>query len=159
MPRTHLAVEQDRLEELRDLLAAGADIHEESNGFTLLHRAVDGEIGGHVQTGEPLHVDATCFLLSQGADPHVVHTAAPECQPIIRPSQQASACRRSLRSLAHPQGHQKRSLKDGAWSPEAGQGGPSYITVQSAACPVSPERAGHTRNHAATATTCHIIPP
>lgn len=69
MPRTHLAVEQDRLEELRDLLAAGADIHEESNGFTLLHRAVDGEIGGHVQTGEPLHVGATCFLLSQGADP------------------------------------------------------------------------------------------
>jgi ankyrin repeat protein len=69
MPPTHLAVEQDRLEELRDLLGAGADIHEECNGFTLLHRAVDGEIDGHVQTGEPLHVDATCFLLSQGADP------------------------------------------------------------------------------------------
>ncbi|MGW6202925.1 hypothetical protein ACWF9B_04655 [Streptomyces sp. NPDC055089] len=34
-----------------------------------MHRAVDGEIDGHVQTGEPLHVDATCFLLSQGADP------------------------------------------------------------------------------------------
>ncbi|MEL5955262.1 ankyrin repeat domain-containing protein [Streptomyces sp. CLV115] len=64
MPPTHLAVEQDRLEELRDLLAAGADIHEE-----YMHRAVEGEIDGHVQTGEPLHVDATCFLLSQGADP------------------------------------------------------------------------------------------
>lgn len=69
MPPTHLAVEQDRLEELRDLLTAGADIHEESNGFTLPHRAVDGEIDGHVQTGEPLHVDATCFPLPQGADP------------------------------------------------------------------------------------------
>ncbi|MFF3129632.1 hypothetical protein ACFVRD_47410 [Streptomyces sp. NPDC057908] len=45
----------DRLEELRDLLAAGADIHEEYNGFNLLHRAVDGEIDGHIQTGEPLH--------------------------------------------------------------------------------------------------------
>lgn len=69
MPPAHLAVEQDRLEELRDLLVAGADIHEEYNGFTLPHSAVDGEIDGHVQTGKPLHVDATCLLLSQGADP------------------------------------------------------------------------------------------
>ncbi|PLW65701.1 ankyrin repeat domain-containing protein [Streptomyces sp. SCUT-3] len=69
MSPTHLALEQDRLEDLRDLLAAGADVHEEYNGFTLLHRAVDGEIDGHTQTGEPLHVDATALLLSQGADP------------------------------------------------------------------------------------------
>ncbi|MEU9918053.1 hypothetical protein [Streptomyces sp. NPDC051001] len=44
-------------------MAAGADIYEECDGFALLHRAVDGEIDGHVQTGEPFHVDATCFLL------------------------------------------------------------------------------------------------
>ncbi|MFD5060274.1 ankyrin repeat domain-containing protein [Streptomyces sp. NPDC058394] len=69
MPPTHVALEQDRLEDLRDLLAAGADVHEEYAGFTLLHRAVDGEVDGHIQTGEPLHVDATALLLSQGADP------------------------------------------------------------------------------------------
>lgn len=86
MPPTHLALEQDRLEELRELLAAGADIHEEYNGFTLLHRAVDGEIDGHIQTGEPLHVDATCFLLSQGQIPHVVRTVGPACQPTTWPS-------------------------------------------------------------------------
>lgn len=86
MPQMHLALEQDRLEELRDLLAAGADIHEEYNGFTLLHRAVDGEIDGHIQTGEPLHVDATCFLLSQGADPARRSHGGRECQPITWPS-------------------------------------------------------------------------
>jgi hypothetical protein len=64
-----VALEQDDLGELRRLLDAGWDVHEEFNGFTLLHAAVDGEIDGHVQTGEPLHVDATALLLSKGADP------------------------------------------------------------------------------------------
>ncbi|MER6187158.1 hypothetical protein [Streptomyces sp. NPDC001652] len=61
--RARLAVAQDRLEGLRGLLAAGADIYEQCDGSAFLHRAVDGEIDGHLQTGEPLHVDATCFLL------------------------------------------------------------------------------------------------
>jgi hypothetical protein len=56
------------LEALRDLLDGGADVHEEYGGLTLLHRAIDVEIDGHVQTGEPLHVDCTAYLLSRGAD-------------------------------------------------------------------------------------------
>lgn len=67
-PRT-FALEQDDLEELCRLLDAGWDVHEEFDGFTLLHAAVDGEIDGHAQTGKPLHVDATALLLSKGADP------------------------------------------------------------------------------------------
>jgi hypothetical protein len=69
MSAARLALEQDNLEELRRLLDAGWDVHEEYNGFSLLHAAVDGEIDAHVQTGESLHVDATALLLSKGADP------------------------------------------------------------------------------------------
>ncbi|WP_093896631.1 ankyrin repeat domain-containing protein [Streptomyces sp. Ncost-T10-10d] len=69
MTPARLALEQDDLEELRNLLDNGSDVHQEWNGFTLLHAAVDGEIDGHVQTGKPLHVDATALLLSKGADP------------------------------------------------------------------------------------------
>ncbi|MGW0731196.1 ankyrin repeat domain-containing protein [Streptomyces sp. NPDC002851] len=69
MSPARLALEQDDLEELRRLLDAGWDVHEEFDGFTLLHAAVDGEIDGHTQTGEPLHVDATALLLAKGADP------------------------------------------------------------------------------------------
>lgn len=69
MSLARLALEQDDVPELRRLLDAGWDVHEETNGFTLLHSAVDGEIDGHVQMGEPLHVDATALLLSKGADP------------------------------------------------------------------------------------------
>ncbi|MHA5048800.1 ankyrin repeat domain-containing protein [Streptomyces sp. SD15] len=69
MSPARLALEQDDLPELRRLLDAGWDVHEETNGFTLLHAAIDGEIEGHVQTGDPLHVDATALLLSKGADP------------------------------------------------------------------------------------------
>lgn len=54
---------------LRDLLDNGADINEESGGLTPLHHAIDVEIDGHVQTGEPLHVDTTAYLLARGADP------------------------------------------------------------------------------------------
>ncbi|ADG74166.1 hypothetical protein Cfla_1266 [Cellulomonas flavigena DSM 20109] len=35
----------------------------------LLHHAIDVEIDSHVQSGEPLHVDATALLLARGADP------------------------------------------------------------------------------------------
>ncbi|MFE7615719.1 ankyrin repeat domain-containing protein [Streptomyces sp. NPDC057496] len=69
MTPERIALEQDDLEGLRSLLDSGVDVHQEWNGFTLLHSAVDGEIDGHIQTGEPLHVDATALLLSKGADP------------------------------------------------------------------------------------------
>jgi hypothetical protein len=65
----HQAVEMEDLEALRSVLDQGADLNEECMGFTLLRRAIDGEIDGHVQTGEPLHVDTTAYLLARGADP------------------------------------------------------------------------------------------
>ncbi|QCD60316.1 ankyrin repeat domain-containing protein [Streptomyces hawaiiensis] len=66
---THSAVELGNLVELHRLLLAGADVHEEHDGLTLLHAAVDAEIDSHTQTGKPLHVDATALLLAHGADP------------------------------------------------------------------------------------------
>ncbi|MDT3439084.1 MULTISPECIES: ankyrin repeat domain-containing protein [unclassified Pseudofrankia] len=66
---THRAVEMEDLPALRDLLDAGADVHEERDGFTLLHRAIDMELDAHALTGEPLHVDMTAYLLARGADP------------------------------------------------------------------------------------------
>lgn len=69
MSDAHRAVELEDLPTLRNLLDGGADIHEEYNGLTLLHHAIDVEIDGHVQSGEPLHVDATAYLLARGADP------------------------------------------------------------------------------------------
>ncbi|MFC3455644.1 ankyrin repeat domain-containing protein [Amycolatopsis speibonae] len=65
----HRAVEMCDLPLLRELLDGGADINEECGGFTLLHHAVDVEIDSHTQTGEPLHVDVTAYLLARGADP------------------------------------------------------------------------------------------
>ncbi|MET7685795.1 ankyrin repeat domain-containing protein [Streptomyces sp. NPDC005423] len=69
MTPTHHAVEMEDLEALRDLLDRGADINEERQGLTLLHHAIDVEIDGHTQTGDPLHVDVTAYLLARGADP------------------------------------------------------------------------------------------
>lgn len=67
--RAHLAVEQEDFEALRDLLDAGVDVHaEETDGFTLLHHAIDVEIEGMTQGGE-IHVDMTAYLLARGADP------------------------------------------------------------------------------------------
>jgi hypothetical protein len=65
----HLAVEHEDLPALRAVLDSGADVHEEEGALTLLHHAVDVEVDGHNQTGEPLHVDVTAFLLARGADP------------------------------------------------------------------------------------------
>jgi ankyrin repeat protein len=65
----HHAVEMEDLAALAKLLDAGADIHEEHHGMTLLHHAVDVEIDGHHQSGEPLQADTTALLLSRGADP------------------------------------------------------------------------------------------
>lgn len=65
----HLAVEHQDLPALRALLDAGANIHEEHDGLTLLHHAIDVEIDSHMQADEPLHVDTTAYLLARGADP------------------------------------------------------------------------------------------
>ena len=51
MSIARLALEQENLEELRRLLDAGWDVHEEYNGFTLLHAAVDGEIDVEAAAG------------------------------------------------------------------------------------------------------------
>ncbi|NJQ13572.1 ankyrin repeat domain-containing protein [Streptomyces bohaiensis] len=69
MCTAHHAVEMEDLHRLRDLLDGGVDIHQEQNGYTLLHHAIDVEIDGHEQSGEPLHVDVTAYLLARGADP------------------------------------------------------------------------------------------
>ncbi|MHB9858885.1 ankyrin repeat domain-containing protein [Streptomyces sp. YIM S03343] len=69
MTPVHQAVEMENLVALRDLLDQGVDINEEHQGLTLLHHAIDVEIDGHTQTGEPLHVDTTAYLLARGADP------------------------------------------------------------------------------------------
>ncbi|MFC8494580.1 ankyrin repeat domain-containing protein [Streptomyces sp. NPDC057235] len=66
----HLAVEQEDLPRLRELLDGGYDVEDDcGDGWTLLRHAIDVEIDGHFQSGEPLHVDVTAFLLAHGADP------------------------------------------------------------------------------------------
>lgn len=66
----HLAVEQQDLPRLRDLLDAGHDVEDDDgHGWTLLRHAIDVEHDSHVQTGEPLHADVTAYLLARGADP------------------------------------------------------------------------------------------
>jgi uncharacterized protein len=58
----HLAVEQQDLPRLRDLLDAGHDMEDDDgHGWTLLRHAIDVEHDGHVQAGEPLHADVTAF--------------------------------------------------------------------------------------------------
>ncbi|MFI6079193.1 ankyrin repeat domain-containing protein [Actinoplanes sp. NPDC051343] len=66
----HQAVELEDLPRLRGLLDAGHDIEDDNgDGWTLLRHAIDVEHDGHVQSGQPLHVDVTAFLLARGADP------------------------------------------------------------------------------------------
>jgi hypothetical protein len=65
-----LAIEMSDLNALKLALDAGEDIHQERDGLTLLHYAIDVESDAHAQTGRPLHVDLTAFLLTRGADPH-----------------------------------------------------------------------------------------
>ncbi|CCH17836.1 Ankyrin repeat-containing protein [Micromonospora lupini str. Lupac 08] len=66
--QVHLAVEHENLVLLAELLDNGADINAEVDGLSLLQHAIDVEVDGHVQTGEPLHVDTTVLLLAKGAD-------------------------------------------------------------------------------------------
>src|SRR5437773_7633734 len=66
----HDAVEHEDLPRVRDLLDAGADVEDDDgDGWTLLRHAIDTELSGHAQTGQPLHADVTAFLLARGADP------------------------------------------------------------------------------------------
>lgn len=69
MTPAHLAVENEDLPQLRKLLDGGVDVEEIDAGLTLLQHAVDIELDGHTQTGVPLHVDLTAYLLARGADP------------------------------------------------------------------------------------------
>jgi hypothetical protein len=69
MTPAHLAVENEDLPRLRELLDDGVDVEEIDGGMTLLQHAVEVELDGHTQTGVPLHVDATAYLLARGADP------------------------------------------------------------------------------------------
>jgi len=68
MTPAHSAVEMGNILDLRSLLDSGVDVNEDWNGFTLLHHSIDREGDDHVQSGEPLHVDATALLLARGAD-------------------------------------------------------------------------------------------
>jgi len=69
MTPAHAAVEREDLPLLRELLDSGVDVEEVDGGMTLLQHAIDVELDGHAQTGEPLHVDVTAYLLARGADP------------------------------------------------------------------------------------------
>jgi hypothetical protein len=42
---------------------------DDGHGWTLLRHAIDVELDGHTQTGDPLRADLTAFLLARGADP------------------------------------------------------------------------------------------
>jgi hypothetical protein len=66
----HEAVELEDLIRLRALLDADHDAEDDDgDGWTLLRHAMDTEIDGHIQTGNPLDVDVTALLLARGADP------------------------------------------------------------------------------------------
>lgn len=69
MTPAHEAVENEDLPRLRELLDGGVDVEEVDGGLTLLQHAIDVELDGHIQTGGPLHVDVTAYLLARGADP------------------------------------------------------------------------------------------
>jgi hypothetical protein len=69
MSPAHFAVEMEDAEKLQALLDEGASVHEEHDGLTLLHHAIEAEVDGHAQTGGRLQVDMTALLLANGADP------------------------------------------------------------------------------------------
>ena len=65
----HIAVEHEDLETLLALMAAGSDVDDPTpDGMTLLHHSIDVEAGAARQTGEPLSVEMTRFLVDWGAD-------------------------------------------------------------------------------------------
>jgi hypothetical protein len=62
------AIEHDRFRTLHDLLAAGADVHAEVSGESLLVYSMDSEETVNASTRE-IHVDSSALLLAMGADP------------------------------------------------------------------------------------------
>lgn len=88
----HAAVENDQLEVVRALVAAGADLEAlDSAGWTPLCLAVDAEIDGSLQTGKSLSLKITGFLLEEGANPRGGMKISPlgiaqdyECKEAIR---------------------------------------------------------------------------
>ncbi|MFF7771792.1 ankyrin repeat domain-containing protein [Streptomyces massasporeus] len=67
----HQAVEQEDVEALARLLAAGSDPDEVFSNMTLLTHAIDVEGDGSLQSGQPLTVHTTAVLLAFGADPEL----------------------------------------------------------------------------------------
>jgi hypothetical protein len=65
----HAAGQLGLVKELHELLKAGADVHEEHDGLTLLHHALDVEIQAVRQDAAEFHADVTALLLPMGADP------------------------------------------------------------------------------------------
>jgi hypothetical protein len=66
----HDAVEHGDLPRLQELLDAGHDVEDDAgDGWTLLRHAMDAEHDAHLQSGKPLNVSTTAFLLARGADP------------------------------------------------------------------------------------------
>jgi hypothetical protein len=66
----HAAVENDHLDIVRELVAAGANLEAlDTSGWTPLCLAVDAEIDGSHQTGKPLSLEITTLLLEAGANP------------------------------------------------------------------------------------------
>jgi ankyrin repeat protein len=66
----HQAVELGDVMRLRELIEGGADVEDDAgDGWTLLRHAIDAEHDSYVQSGEPLHVDITAYLLALGANP------------------------------------------------------------------------------------------
>ena len=84
MTAAHDAVEHEDLPRLRELLDGGVDIEEVADGQTLLQHAIDVEIDAHTQTGLPLHVDTTAYLLARGADPRAGGAGSPHQMALLR---------------------------------------------------------------------------
>ena len=68
----HVAVEMGEVDVVRELVRAGAPLDlQDANGWTALCLAVDVEIDGAAQEGEPLRLEKTSLLLEAGADPNI----------------------------------------------------------------------------------------
>ncbi|MDT0307984.1 ankyrin repeat domain-containing protein [Streptomyces sp. DSM 44917] len=64
----HRAVESGDLDALGMLLDAGADVHDEHDGLSLLHHALDLAFHSDEEYGEA-EIELVAFLLARGADP------------------------------------------------------------------------------------------
>lgn len=88
----HAAVENDQLEVVRKLVAAGSNLEAlDTSGWTPLCLAVDAEIDSSHQTGKPLSLQITTFLLEAGANPSGDEKTSPlriaqdyECEEAIQ---------------------------------------------------------------------------